>query len=159
MVDFLSELWRFMRVRKKFWLLPILVMMFLLGGLLAARALHERPSDVGGRAYFVTDGERIDAMEWFRPLVVGLGHPFPRVRVPGALMLRVATGLEAAHRLGAPVPTITRRSIRNLTEGAHFSIERARRELGYEPRFRREHLGELLPELQRYHDSLRGGAK
>jgi hypothetical protein len=28
------ELWRFMRARKKFWLLPILVVMFLLGGLL-----------------------------------------------------------------------------------------------------------------------------
>jgi len=127
--------------------------------LLAARALHERPADVGGRAYFVTDGERIDAMEWFRPLVEGLGHPFPKVRVPGALMLRVATGLELAHRLGAPVPTITRRSIRNLTEGAHFSIERARRELGYVPRFRREHLGSLLPELQQFHDGLRGGAR
>jgi hypothetical protein len=33
-MDFLAELWRFMRVRKKFWLLPILVMMVLLGGLL-----------------------------------------------------------------------------------------------------------------------------
>lgn len=30
----LVELWRFMRVRKKFWLLPILLAMFLLGGLL-----------------------------------------------------------------------------------------------------------------------------
>lgn len=28
------ELWRFMRVRKKFWLLPIVVMMVVLGGLL-----------------------------------------------------------------------------------------------------------------------------
>jgi hypothetical protein len=28
------ELWRFMRIRKKFWLLPILLVMFLLGGLL-----------------------------------------------------------------------------------------------------------------------------
>lgn len=28
------ELWRFMRVRKKFWLLPILLAMFILGGLL-----------------------------------------------------------------------------------------------------------------------------
>ena len=125
--------------------------------LLAASALHTRPSDVGGQAYFVTDGERFDAMEWFRPLVEGLGHAFPKLRVPGALMLRVATGLELAHRLGAPVPTITRRSIRNLTEGAHFSIERARRDLGYEPRFRREHLSDLLPELQRYHDQLQAG--
>jgi len=28
------QLWRFMRVRKKYWLVPILVVMFLLGGLL-----------------------------------------------------------------------------------------------------------------------------
>jgi len=28
------ELWRFMKARKKFWLLPIVVVMFLLGGLL-----------------------------------------------------------------------------------------------------------------------------
>lgn len=28
------ELWRFLRVRKKFWLLPIVISMVLLGGLL-----------------------------------------------------------------------------------------------------------------------------
>jgi hypothetical protein len=33
-MSFLAELWRFMRVRKKFWLLPILVTMVLLGGLI-----------------------------------------------------------------------------------------------------------------------------
>jgi hypothetical protein len=33
MLDFLAELWRFMRVRKKFWLLPILIMMVVFGGL------------------------------------------------------------------------------------------------------------------------------
>ena len=27
------ELWRFMRVRKKYWLLPVLLMMFVFGGL------------------------------------------------------------------------------------------------------------------------------
>ena len=32
-MEFVSELWRFMRVRKKFWLLPILIMMVVLGGL------------------------------------------------------------------------------------------------------------------------------
>lgn len=30
---FLIELWEFMKVRKKFWLLPILIMMALFGGL------------------------------------------------------------------------------------------------------------------------------
>jgi hypothetical protein len=32
-MDFLSELWRFMRARKKFWMLPILIMMVVFGGL------------------------------------------------------------------------------------------------------------------------------
>jgi hypothetical protein len=34
MMSFLRELWTFMRVRKKFWLLPVIVMMTLFGGLL-----------------------------------------------------------------------------------------------------------------------------
>jgi hypothetical protein len=32
-MDFLFALWRFMRVRKKYWMLPILLMMVVLGGL------------------------------------------------------------------------------------------------------------------------------
>ena len=34
MIDFLKELWVFMKVRKKFWLLPIIIVLLLLGGLL-----------------------------------------------------------------------------------------------------------------------------
>jgi len=33
-LTFVTELWRFMRARKKYWLLPIFAMMGLLGGLL-----------------------------------------------------------------------------------------------------------------------------
>ena len=33
-MSFLKELWLFMRVRKKFWLLPILIMMVIFGGLI-----------------------------------------------------------------------------------------------------------------------------
>ena len=32
-MDFLTELWEFLKVRKKFWLLPIFVMMAVFGGL------------------------------------------------------------------------------------------------------------------------------
>jgi hypothetical protein len=32
-MDFIRELWLFMRVRKKFWLLPVIVMMAVFGGL------------------------------------------------------------------------------------------------------------------------------
>lgn len=34
MLDFLKEFWSFLRVRKKFWLVPILSVMALLGGLI-----------------------------------------------------------------------------------------------------------------------------
>ncbi len=33
-MELVVELWRFLRVRKKFWLLPIIVLMLLVGGLL-----------------------------------------------------------------------------------------------------------------------------
>lgn len=32
-MDFLAELWAFLRERKKFWLLPIFIMMVVFGGL------------------------------------------------------------------------------------------------------------------------------
>jgi hypothetical protein len=34
MVDFVTELWLFMRERRKFWLIPILLMMAVFGGLI-----------------------------------------------------------------------------------------------------------------------------
>lgn len=33
-MSFIREIWMFMRVRKKFWMLPIILVMILLGGLL-----------------------------------------------------------------------------------------------------------------------------
>ena len=33
-MSLIKELWRFIRVIKKFWLLPIIVMLFLFGGLI-----------------------------------------------------------------------------------------------------------------------------
>jgi hypothetical protein len=34
MLDFIRELWSFLRTRKKFWLIPIVLTMVVLGGLL-----------------------------------------------------------------------------------------------------------------------------
>ena len=32
-MDFVREFWRFMRVRKKFWMLPLILVMIIFGGL------------------------------------------------------------------------------------------------------------------------------
>jgi len=34
MIDFLKDLWDFMRVRKKFWLAPIIIVLLMLGALI-----------------------------------------------------------------------------------------------------------------------------
>jgi hypothetical protein len=34
MIELFKELWAFLKVRKKFWLLPIILLMFMIGGLL-----------------------------------------------------------------------------------------------------------------------------
>jgi hypothetical protein len=34
MIDFVFELWSFIRIRKKYWLLPIIVMLAVFGGLI-----------------------------------------------------------------------------------------------------------------------------
>lgn len=36
MIDFLSDLWTFMRQRKKLWLLPLVIILVALGGLVVA---------------------------------------------------------------------------------------------------------------------------
>lgn len=33
-MSFLKELWQFMKVRKKFWMLPLLIILLVVGGLL-----------------------------------------------------------------------------------------------------------------------------
>ncbi len=37
-MSFIKELWKFLRVRKKLWLLPIIIIMVVLGGLLILAA-------------------------------------------------------------------------------------------------------------------------
>lgn len=114
--------------------------------LLAARALHATPSLVGGQAYNITDGEPVNGMEWFRPLTEGLGYKFPKVWLPQWLQRSVAMSMELAHMAGAPEPLLTLRGIGNLTEGSRLRIDKARRDLGYAPRYNRANgFPRLLP--------------
>ena len=43
---FLRELWQFLKVRKKFWMLPIILVMLMLGGLLILAQGSDRKSVV-----------------------------------------------------------------------------------------------------------------
>ncbi len=119
--------------------------------LLAAQALRQCPETVGSRAYNISDGEPMNGMIWFRPLVEGVGHAFPQRWLPMWLIRSVAWVAEMAHWLGAPMPLLTIRGVNNLAESSRLSIERARGELGYVPRYTQANsLALLLPAAQAF---------
>jgi 3beta-hydroxy-delta5-steroid dehydrogenase/steroid delta-isomerase len=118
--------------------------------LLAAQKLAETPEVVAGQAYFVTDGEPVNGLEWFRPLVEGLGHAWPRRRIPGSLLYHIAHLLEWIHFLGGPEPSLTRRGVLNVIRDGSFSIDKARKQLGYRPRVQAaEGLPAMLPDARK----------
>jgi 3beta-hydroxy-Delta5-steroid dehydrogenase / steroid Delta-isomerase len=120
--------------------------------LLAAQALTERPSEVGGRAYHVTDDERLNGLEFFRPLVEAWGARFPTLRVPGGLMFTVAHLFEWMHFLrGGAEPPITRGGVYKLIRTSSLRVDRARRELGYAPRYTHHDLARAVPALRASH--------
>lgn len=124
--------------------------------LLAAATLRRAPETAGGQAFNVTDGESINSMAWFRPLVEGLGYRFPRAWVPMWLIRAVALGMEAAHFLGTPMPTLTVRGVNNLAENSRLSIDKARRILGYSPRYTQANgMPALLPAARAFVEAQR----
>lgn len=121
------------------------------GHLLAARGLAEKPELVSGQAYFITDGEPMDPVEWFGPLADALAVKLPSLRLPSWLMYVVAYGLEWSHRLGGPKPMVTRIEVLKITRSHSFRIDKARMHLGYEPRIKsREGLLECVAYARQY---------
>lgn len=106
--------------------------------LLAAEKLIETPEVVAGKAYFITDEEQMNLIEWFRPLIEGLGYKIPSRSIPVRLMYIIAFLMEWLHRFGGPKPFMTRLEVHNLTTSFTFRCSKARRELGYRPTIGRD---------------------
>lgn len=104
--------------------------------LLAERALAADPSPAAGRAYFITNGEPIVLWEWINALLVALDEKPVTRRIPLRLAQAAGTACEGAWsalRLRRE-PPLTRFVASELARDHWFSIEAARRDLGYEPR-------------------------
>ncbi|KAJ7311864.1 hypothetical protein JRQ81_006179 [Phrynocephalus forsythii] len=106
--------------------------------LLAAEALDApKEHKAAGQAYFISDGRPVNNFEFFRPLVEGLGYPFPTLRFPLSLIYLFAFLTEVVHsvvgRLYNFQPLLTRTEVYKTGVTHYFSLEKAKRELGYEP--------------------------
>ncbi|MBN1979498.1 MAG: NAD-dependent epimerase/dehydratase family protein [Anaerolineae bacterium] len=89
-----------------------------------------------GEAYVITDGVKLTWRTYFEKLTAALGVPPPRISVSPALAYAAASMLESVHRLFhiRRRPPLTRYLVTHLSRDFHFSIAKARRDLGYEPR-------------------------
>ena len=106
--------------------------------LLVAEKLATEPSRVGGKAYFITDEEPMNLIEWFRPLIEGLGYRVPKRSIPAPIAYAAAYLMEWLHRFGGPRPFLTRLEVHNCTTSFTFRCDRARRDLGYQPTIGRD---------------------
>ena len=86
-----------------------------------------------GQAYLISDGMTVTWREFFGYYARMAGKPKIR-SVPEGLAKTIALGMEIVSKLTGKPPKITREAVGFLTRKARFSIEKARRELGYQPR-------------------------
>ncbi|XP_004469005.1 short-chain dehydrogenase/reductase family 42E member 1 [Dasypus novemcinctus] len=105
--------------------------------ILASAALRADKGHVAsGQPYFISDGRPVNNFEFFRPLVEGLGYPFPSTRLPLRLVYCFAFLTEMVHfilgRLCNFQPFLTRTEVYKTGVTHYFSLEKARKELSYE---------------------------
>ena len=102
--------------------------------LLDATIVATKRDESLGEVYLISDGKAVIWKEFFGHYAQMAGKPNIR-SVPKWLGKAIAFGMEVTSKLGAKPPKLTREAVGFLTREARFSIEKARRELGYQPRF------------------------
>lgn len=93
-------------------------------------------SSPAGRAYFITNGEPVVLWDWINSLLTALGEPPVTRRVSLRTAAAVGAVCEAAWRV-LPLkgePPMTRFIAAELAKDHWFSLDAARRDLGYIPR-------------------------
>lgn len=97
----------------------------------------EDGASLGGKVWFITNGEPLPFWDFVDQVLVESGLPRIRARIPYRIAYAAATVAEKVNSLlgtgDGPENGFTRFAIRYLCTHHYFSIERARRDLGYSP--------------------------
>jgi 2-alkyl-3-oxoalkanoate reductase len=127
--------------------------------LLAERALTKSkltgysvsgPGVVGGKAYFITNGEPVILWDWINEVLRGVGIPQISRHISLGSAYRAGAVLETLWRI-LPVkgePPMTRFIAKEMATDHWFNLSAARRDLGYDPRISMTHgTAELIERL------------
>ncbi|MEM7437036.1 MAG: NAD-dependent epimerase/dehydratase family protein [Myxococcota bacterium] len=120
----------------------------------AERLVEESP--VRGQAYFITDGQPINTGAFSLKLVENMGLRAKNLRVPAPVARTLAAVGEGVFRVfGRPKPVLSIMTVKMCEVDSHFSIGKAKRDLGYEPLVdTNEGLRRTAIEARQYYDSL-----
>ncbi|MEQ9618856.1 MAG: NAD-dependent epimerase/dehydratase family protein [Deltaproteobacteria bacterium] len=101
-----------------------------------ALLLAAEKGNVSGNIYFINDGVKIGYMEFLRKQLKAAGIDWkPGFSIPYKLAYSGAAFMEVVYRLikSEKPPVLTRFAVAALAGSRSYSIEKARRDLGYEP--------------------------
>ncbi|WP_328359933.1 NAD-dependent epimerase/dehydratase family protein [Mycobacterium sp. NBC_00419] len=114
-----------------------------------------------GQAYFVNDGEPINMFEFSRPVVEACGERYPTFRISGRFVHAVMTGWQWLHfKFGLPQPPLEPLAVERIYLDNYFSIEKAARDLGYQPLYTTEQaLQHCLPYYTELFDQMKNADK
>lgn len=108
------------------------------GKILAAEHLVEGGT-APGQAYFINDNDQINMFQFAKPLIEAIGAKFPTIKVPAVIIKMVMVTWQELHfRFKFPEPPLPPLAIERIAITNTFSIEKARRDLGYEPLYTTE---------------------
>lgn len=103
---------------------------------LANQRLLDDPT-LGGRAWFVTNGEPMGFWDFVDRVLVAMNLPKIKGRIPYSIAYALAALAEHTNSLlgrdAGPENGFTRFAVRYMCTHHYFSIENARRDLGYQP--------------------------
>ncbi|HEX2476318.1 MAG TPA: NAD-dependent epimerase/dehydratase family protein [Lacipirellulaceae bacterium] len=104
--------------------------------LLAADALARTDSPVGGKTYFISQGEPVNCWQWIDEVLALADLPAVKRSMSFKTAWRIGAACEAAYRLLRinREPPMTRFLAAQLATSHWFDISAARRDLGYRPR-------------------------
>ncbi|MCB9030598.1 MAG: NAD-dependent epimerase/dehydratase family protein [Deltaproteobacteria bacterium] len=101
----------------------------------AYQALSEKPEVVSGKAYFVSQGEPTKMWEWINKVLSLNGLSPVKKSVPYSIAMLLSSAIEFFSKV-MPLklkPTLTPFLVSQMSCDHYFSIERAKRDLGYKP--------------------------
>lgn len=115
-----------------------------------------------GQAYFINDDDPVNMFEFSRPVLAAVNYPYPKINVPYWLVKAVMVIWQELHfKFKLPEPPLPPLAIERIALDNYFSVEKARKDLGYEPLYTTdEAMQECLPYyVDMYNDMKKAAGK